>query len=156
MKRKVITALFFIGFCILLYVFIEKPYSNRHFVTIHGETLAVDLAITDYVRQKGLMGRQFLGKNSGMLFIFPQSAHLTFWMKNTVLPLSIAFISDQGKITQIEKMQPDSYKGKPPEYTSQSKVRYALEVNQGWFEKNGVQVGDHVSFSRSIRRANVQ
>ena len=83
------------------------------------------------------MHRENLKKDHGMLFVFEQPSFLSFWMKNTKIPLSIAYINENCKITEILKMEPHYGKlGMPPNYPSQTRVNYALEMNQGWFEKN--------------------
>jgi uncharacterized membrane protein (UPF0127 family) len=101
-------------------------------------SLQVEIADTDVKRSQGLMYRRKLDANSGMLFVFPQDQYMNFWMKNTHIPLSIAFIDNQGKISEILHMKPldDSII-----YSSKSKARYALEVNLGWFNKNSINVG---------------
>jgi uncharacterized membrane protein (UPF0127 family) len=84
-----------------------------------------------------------LGENEGMLFLYLREEILSFWMKNTTLKLSIAFINKRGEITEIRDMEPlgmDSVR-------SAKKAQYALEVNQGWFEKNNIKVGDKVKLN---------
>ena len=87
------------------------------------------------------MNRPSLPENEGMLFLFPQLEKQSFWMKNTLIPLSIAFLEDGGKILQIEDMKPKDESSTLSKYP----VRYALEVNQGWFQRNGIAVGDAFS-----------
>ncbi|KHE93534.1 MAG: hypothetical protein SCABRO_00706 [Candidatus Scalindua brodae] len=82
-----------------------------------------------------------------MLFIYPQEQNLSFWMKNTKIPLSIAFINSEEIITQIDSMTPYSLMS----HTSKEKVKYALEMEQGWFSKNGIEVGNKVDLSPEIR-----
>ena len=100
--------------------------------------LQVEIADTDEKRSQGLMFRKKLDVNSGMLFVFSQDQYMNFWMKDTYIPLSIAFIDKKGKITEILHMKPldDSII-----YSSKAKARYALEVNLGWFSKNSINVG---------------
>ena len=100
--------------------------------------LQIEIADTDQKRSQGLMYRKKLDANSGMLFVFPSEQYMRFWMKNTYIPLSIAFIDRQGKILEIQDMKPldDSII-----YSSKSKALYALEVNQGWFDKNSINTG---------------
>ena len=115
-------------------------------VTIHascGEVrVRVEVADDPAERAKGLMYRKALGKNRGMLFIYPEERELSFWMKNTLIPLSIAFIDSERRIIDIQDMKP--LDDKPPHYVSSEPAQYALEVNQGFFEKGGVKVGDRV------------
>lgn len=103
--------------------------------------LYVSIADTDEKRASGLMHKKHLDPNKGMLFKFPYSHHLRFWMKNTYIPLDIAFIDDNFKVIQIERMYPLSTRA----ITAQHPCKYALEVNSGWFDKNGIKVGTQVS-----------
>ncbi len=100
-------------------------------------TLATEVANTPSETAAGLMGRDELGKNSGMLFDFKGDTKTAFYMKNTSLPLSIAFIDADGKVLGIADMKPfDLTPIEPPD-----SYRYAIEVNQGWFARNGVKPG---------------
>jgi uncharacterized protein len=106
----------------------------------------VEIADDNSERERGLMYRTALGENRGMLFVYPHEQVLTFWMKNTLIPLSIAYIDSKGRITDILDMKP--LDDKPPHYVSSQPVQYALEVNQGFFDKRGVKVGDHAELPR--------
>ena len=99
--------------------------------------LFAEIAKTPEQHQRGLMGRKYLPFNSGMLFDFGKEKELSFWMSNTYIPLEIAFVDKVGKVGQIEKMYPLNTRA----IKSNSKYRYALEVNDGWFAKNKIQVG---------------
>ena len=105
---------------------------------INDRKIAAEVACDDLSRSVGLMHRKSLGEHQGMLFIYRHPQRLGFWMKNTLIPLSIAFLSDDGKILQIEDMKPHD------EASTEAKApgRFALEVNQGWFARNGIKVGD--------------
>jgi len=103
-------------------------------------SLEVELAQTDAERTTGLMYRTALEDGKGMLFIFERDQVLSFWMKNTLIPLSIAYIAYDGTIIDIRDMYP---KNTSPVHSSRS-VRYALEVPQGWFARAGVKPGDTV------------
>lgn len=103
--------------------------------------LHVEHANTPLKREQGLMGRKRMGKNNGMLFSFPHSKRLSFWMQNTYLPLEIAFINDNGVITEIKEMVPLSTSA----IVSKDNCRYALEVNRGWFDNNNITEGCSVS-----------
>ena len=87
-------------------------------------------------REKGLMGRSHLPENSGMMFVFEEPKTYCFWMKNTLIPLSVGFIDAQGRLVQIAHMQPKSLQ----HHCAKQPVLYALEVNQGWFERNDVKL----------------
>lgn len=114
-------------------------------LTLLGEggkaiTLAVEIADTDRSRVQGLMHRKNIPEGTGMLFVFDHDQILTFWMKNTLVPLSIAYISSEGKIIDIFDMEPQSLKS----VASSRSVRYALEVPQGYFTRMGIKEGDRV------------
>jgi len=98
---------------------------------------SVELAVTDDERAKGLMFRKEMGTNEGMLFAFEQPAQQCFWMKNTLLPLSIAFIADDGSIVNIDHMKPQTLES----HCSTKPVRFVLEMNEGWFDKRGIKPG---------------
>lgn len=102
--------------------------------------LQAEVAQTESERASGLMFRTKLAKDSGMLFVFDQPAPMCFWMKNTPLPLSIAFITEQGVISNIANMQPFSTESHCPVMA----IKYALEMEQGWFAQQGIQAGDQV------------
>ena len=102
--------------------------------------LNLEIADTPLKRSVGLMYRKELEPDSGMLFVFPENDTQSFWMKDTHIPLSIAYINEDGVIINIEDMEPLSLNGVP----SLGPCKYALEVNKGWFEENGIQAGDHL------------
>ena len=100
--------------------------------------IKAELAQSPQERNKGLMHRKKLAHGKGMLFIFDKDQIMSFWMKNTQIPLSIAFISSDGRILEIKNMQPFDTNSV---YSSRS-VRYALEVPQGWFTRMNINIGD--------------
>ena len=106
----------------------------------------VEIADGPFEQARGLMHRTALGEDRGMLFVYPEERPLSFWMKNTLIPLSIAYIDSEGRITDILNMKP--LDDRPPHYVSSESVQYALEVNQGFFEERGVKVGDHADLPR--------
>lgn len=99
--------------------------------------IQAELADTPKAREVGLMNRTSMPMNSGMLFIFEQKAGHCFWMNNTKIPLSIAFIADDGKIVNIEEMQAQTTNNHCP----QAPVRYALEMNKQWFSERVIVPG---------------
>jgi len=101
-------------------------------------TVKAEMARTDEERALGLMYRQSLPDGEGMLFIYDRDQIMSFWMKNTYIPLSIAFITSDGRIIEMRDMYPHD----PNSVFSSRSVRYALEVPQGWFARAGVQIGD--------------
>ena len=108
--------------------------------TARGERVEVQVEIADEEaeQQRGLMERTALAEEAGMLFVFRGERPLSFWMKDTLIPLSIAYIDGDGGIVDIQDMQPLDESSHP----SAAPAQYALEVNQGFFEERGVQVGD--------------
>ena len=102
--------------------------------------IQAELAQTPEQRGIGLMHRPKMGVNEGMLFVFESAAQQCFWMKNTLLPLSIAFLGDDGSVVNIEDMAPQTLNG----HCSKRPVRYALEMNRGWFEKRGIKAGSRL------------
>ena len=100
--------------------------------------LSIEIADTPSRRATGLMHRKDLDEDAGMLFKFPRHEHLSFWMKSTYIPLEIAFMNDEGRILQISEMYPLSTR----RVSSDSPCKLALEVNNGWFDKNDIGVGD--------------
>ncbi len=99
------------------------------------------VAQTPDERSTGLMFRKEMGPNEGMLFLFEQAATQCFWMKNTLLPLSAAFVRDDGSIVNIEDMKPQTTNG----HCSKEPVRFVLEMHQGWFAKKGLKPGSKLT-----------
>jgi len=123
----------------------SAPASELRNLTIEtsgGEEVEVrvEVADTDPERARGLMGRTALAEDRGMLFVFEEEQELSFWMKDTLIPLSIAYMDSEGHIVDIQDMK--ALDDDPPHYTSAEPARYALEVNKGFFEERGVEVGD--------------
>jgi uncharacterized protein len=99
---------------------------------IHAE-----VARTEEQRAIGLMARKEMAQNAGMVFVFEQPSQQCFWMRNTLIPLSAAFVADDGTIVNIVEMQPLS----DASHCSTKPVRYVLEMNKGWFDKRGLKAG---------------
>lgn len=99
--------------------------------------IQAQVALTPEQRAVGLMFRQDMPANEGMLFIFEQAAVQCFWMKNTLLPLTAAFVADDGTVVNLADMKPQSLDS----HCSEKPVRYVLEMHQGWFAKRGIQPG---------------
>ena len=112
-------------------------------IQINDVTLHVEVASTDKKRLLGLMHRKNLPENKGMLFVYPSERIIKLWMKDTLIPLSVAFLNKSKKIINIEKMKPNQTK---VIYKSKDLAIYAIEVNLGWFEANNVKVGDSFRF----------
>lgn len=108
--------------------------------------LTVQVADTREKREKGLMFVRRLSENEGMLFLFPEKRYGGFWMKNVLIPLSIAFLDTNGQILKILDMQTCGEE-KCPTYDPGISYKYAIEVNLGWFKKNRIKEGDYVRFN---------
>lgn len=109
---------------------------------VGDDTYRVEVARSPEERRKGLMHRESLGRYEGMLFVFQRDQQLSFWMKDTEIPLSIAFISADGTIRGIRDLEPLSERS----VKSERAVRYALELPRGSFERSGADPGDRVRF----------
>jgi len=99
--------------------------------------LQVQVAQTPEQQTIGLMFRKSMGTNEGMLFVFDEPRQQCFWMKNTLLPLSVAFIDDSGTVANIDDMKPQTLDS----HCSTKPVRFVLEMNVGWFDKRGIKAG---------------
>ncbi|MGL4525228.1 MAG: DUF192 domain-containing protein [Spirochaetia bacterium] len=112
-------------------------------IALGSRIFSLEVARTPAEREKGLMFRKFLHKDAGMIFIFDEDEIRGFWMKNTNVALSIAYISAEGNILEIYDMQPHSLAS----IVSRRPFRYAIEVNQGEFEKAGLTIGTRIDLS---------
>lgn len=99
--------------------------------------IKAEVAAREAERQQGLMFREKMGPNEGMVFLFDAPAGVCMWMKNTLIPLSVAFLDDAGKIVNIEDMQPHTTES----HCAKKPVRYALEMNLGWFKQKNIKPG---------------
>ena len=103
--------------------------------------IQAEVAMTEPQREQGLMFREKLGPNSGMVFLFGEPAQVCMWMKNTLLPLSVAFIDARGKILNIEEMQPQTLNS----HCATGLASYALEMNKGWFAQKNIKPGTTIA-----------
>ncbi len=121
----------------------EGPQLNLQRIKISAGMHQIDtqLAMTPIERQIGLMNRPTMPAHEGMLFVFEQPSKQCFWMKNTLLPLTAAFVADDGTIVNLVDMKPQVLDS----HCSTKEVRYVLEMNQGWFAKRGIKAGSKLS-----------
>lgn len=131
--------------CVSLIPF-EASFAQRQPLPIQAlsagmHVIQAEIASNETTRARGLMQRKELAPNSGMLFVFEQANVQCFWMRNTLIPLSIAFILDDGTITNIADMAPMTENS----HCSAAPVRFALEMEQGWFAKRGITAGKKIS-----------
>jgi uncharacterized protein len=117
----------------------QAPQMNLPRVALTAGMHRIDaqVAAAPEERATGLMHRKEMPQHEGMLFVFESPSQQCFWMKNTLLPLSIAFIADDGRIVNIDEMQPQTLES----HCSAEPVRYVLEMNKGWFSKKGIKAG---------------
>jgi len=149
MKKKIFTStkLLLMGVILSCYLVfsacsalaLEFEEKDLSITNLDGKTIPIRVELARSIRElsKGYMGREHIPEGTGMLFIFKRDEKLSFWMKNTPTPLSIAFINSNGEILEIRNMTPFSRKS----VNSSEPIRYALEVPQGWFERNNIGTG---------------
>jgi uncharacterized membrane protein (UPF0127 family) len=110
-------------------------------VKVGGHTLNAQIAATEPQRMQGLMFREKLGHDDAMVFIFDEPGYQSMWMKNTLIPLSVAFIDGEGRILNILDMEPQTL----DTHTSAGPALYAIETNRGWFEEKKIKPGEKVT-----------
>jgi uncharacterized membrane protein (UPF0127 family) len=110
-------------------------------LTAGMHVIQAEVAATEPQRQQGLMFREKLAPNAGMVFLFGEPAQVCMWMKNTPLPLSVAFIDERGKILNIEDMQPQTLNS----HCATGQATYALEMNKGWFAQKNIKPGTTIA-----------
>jgi uncharacterized protein len=120
----------------------DAPQQLRSIQLTAGmHVIQAEVAVTPEQRAIGLMHRKEMPANHGMLFVFEEAQQQCFWMRNTLLPLSIAFIDDTGRVVNIADMKPLD----ETSHCSAKPVRYALEMNKGWFAKRGLKAGSQLT-----------
>lgn len=130
--------LFFFFIVIRIFAFVDN---QKLVLTVRGVSLSVELAVSEMNRQQGLMYRYKMDPNSGMLFVFDSSNHLTFWMKNTYISLDILFLNENFVVKHIDTFTtPLSLKP----IHSKFPAKYVLEVPAGFVLNNGVRIGDEI------------
>lgn len=109
-------------------------------LSIGIHVIQAEYASSNEERMQGLMFRKQMGTNEGMMFRFDRNGRVCMWMKNTLLPLSVAFIDEEGSIINIEDMQPETLDS----HCAEKQARYALEMNQGWFKRKNIKAGSKI------------
>ncbi|MDR1424089.1 MAG: DUF192 domain-containing protein [Azoarcus sp.] len=109
-------------------------------LTLGKTRLSLEVAASEADRQVGLMYRTSLPEARGMVFVFASDLRICMWMRNTLIPLSVAFLDKNGRVINIEEMAPQT----EDNHCSSRPARYALEVNRGWFGRHGIKAGDTV------------
>ena len=121
----------------------ESPQMNLQRVKLSAgmHLMDVQVALTPEQHQTGLMFRKEMPQQEGMIFVFEQASQQCFWMKNTLLPLTAAFVADDGTIVNLADMKPQTLDA----HCSAAPVRYVLEMNKGWFAKKGIKAGSRLA-----------
>lgn len=126
-----------------------ESFKQKTVVFNNGVSLKVEMALTPGQKSQGLMGRTHLAEGSGMLFEFQPPQILSFWMKNTLIPLSIGFFREDKTLIEIQDMEPSHGPVREellPRYVSSSAAMYAIEVPKGWFHKKKIKPGSQFRF----------
>ncbi|GGO68746.1 DUF192 domain-containing protein [Bowmanella pacifica] len=134
--------LIFCGFGLATMAMADEALFGRVQVSVADKQLELELAQSFEARARGLMHREALCADCGMLFEYTEPRVVSMWMKNTLIPLDVAFVDKQGRILVIKQMQPHDL----TPVDSERLASYAWEMNQGWFAKHGVKAGDRVVF----------
>ena len=159
-KKKKILLLFVISFVVFsLFMLLgkndkcDKKDNAICTVKVEGHKLELTVAYSTEAQMRGLMGVTDLKEGQGMIFVYDTPQVLSFWMKNTLIPLSIAYVKSDGQIAAIQEMYPEL--GKPDwelkSYPSKEIVKYAIEVPAGWFEKVGVNYSTKIKIPKALR-----
>lgn len=142
-----------VGFCLASILnfqlcFAEEIAFKKQNIMVNNKKIRVEIAATEAQHAQGLMFRKKLGANEGMLFVFEDESFRGFWMKNTIINLSIGYFDQSKKLVDIQEMKATSMleKESPPTYPSKAPAKYALEMPEGWFKKNKISEGAILKF----------
>ena len=144
MDKKILAFIFIsVALIFMASIFLnKKDASLRKEIIVGNVAVKVEIAASSEEKQKGLSGRNFMRKNSGMLFVFSQPDLYHFWMKNMKFPIDIIWLDENLRIINIEKnITPDSF---PKKFTPRLPAKYVLEVNGGWSDKNKIKEGVNI------------
>ena len=145
-KKELVGLLVIIGLGLIMVFALRiknSPVKNK--INLGGKEVYVEIADTDESRETGLMYRNFLPENQGMLFVFNSEDYHTFWMRNTYIPLDIIWIDQSSKIVDIKTNFKPCTMPNCEAYKPVKKAMYVVEVNSGWVEKNNIKIGDTAS-----------
>ena len=138
MLRFLVAATMIMSFQFSMPVFAQAPMIE---LTVGIHRISAEVAADQRSRMQGLMMRKSMPTNHGMLFVFPQADRYCMWMRNTLIPLSVAFLDEQGNILNIEEMQPQTENN----HCAQTPAHFALEMNRGWFSDRGIKAGQRIA-----------
>ena len=132
---------------------LEKLTFEKQKITVAGKVITVEIAESEQQHERGLMLRKSLSKDHGMLFIFKDDQPRSFWMKNTIINLSIGYFNHDKKLIDIQEMKAVAsvMEMNPPPYPSASPAMYALEMSEGWFKKNKIELGSTFKFNKPAK-----
>lgn len=122
-----------------------KTIDDRFAIDVGGHTVQMQLAVLRSEMERGLMGREQMAKDAGMLFVFMRPQRMSFWMRNTPLPLDIGFFDAEGTLREIYPLHPFDETAVPSRSAS---LQFALEMNQGWFKAHEVRPGDQIDLEQ--------
>lgn len=144
---QIISIIAVVAFVVLGAIYFnQKPKQGDFSFPQHNLNLRIERAEALAHQAKGLMYRESLDEDGGMLFVFTGEAKRTFWMKNTLIPLDLIFINGDKKIVEVKENFEPCREDNCPSYTSNVKAQYVLEVNAGFVQKNQIQIGEEVVF----------
>ncbi|RYZ87874.1 MAG: DUF192 domain-containing protein [Proteobacteria bacterium] len=143
----------FLAVSLIAFAFSTSKAENIKFdkakIVLSGKTISVEMSVTDAEHERGLMFRKQLPENEGMLFVFKTEEIRAFWMKNTIIDLSIGYFDKDRTLIDIQEMKATSIlDSRPPSYPSVQPAMYALEMNKGWFAKNRIKLGTKFDFAK--------
>lgn len=123
----------------------EQPFSTWYSLEVGSETVEVQLALAAHEQKQGLMFRESLAADQGMLFVFPEPKQLRFWMRNTTIPLDIGYFDSSGVLREIYPLYP---RDETPVISRSENLQIALEVQQGWFAKHRIRPGQQLNLDQ--------
>jgi len=158
MKKKLTLIFLFFFILTVIFLFLDKPCKKKDYsvckLNINNNQVYLKVAYSKEAQAKGLMNVNSLKEDEGMIFVYDESKFLSFWMKNTLIPLSIAYLDESGKVIAIYNMSTVSKDLKDedlPIYTSPSKAKYAIEMNKAWFSLRGIKTGSYIDIPEVLK-----
>ncbi|MDC3132194.1 DUF192 domain-containing protein [Opitutae bacterium] len=155
LKRQTLTNYFLIAAVMIFFVNCKKESVTKDFSFEQYFTLSIEqndffaqIAISKQEQSQGLMFRNNLDKNHGMLFAFEDSQKVSFWMKNVSIPLEIGYFDSNGRLIEIHELYPYDEK---PVFSKSNNIQYALEMKQGWFHRNKIRTGNYLNLEKAIK-----
>jgi uncharacterized membrane protein (UPF0127 family) len=124
-----------------------RDRGDRVQLMMGGKKVTLEVAATHAKRAKGLMRRKALEEDHGMIFVYREPEIMKFYMRDTWIPLSIAFVKSDGTVLNIEEMRPNT---ESPSHMSRGMCRFAIEMTQGWFAEHGIKAGDKITLTPEI------